>query len=556
MMEPTDFDISLLPFSRFGSYLVVNRAVHELPLGPGLYLQTVAGRKLLRRSLCRIDLLGERAPLEAVARSDGAVLILACGGAQARACFETSRTIRLAGGGCRLRLTVPAGSSIVCHPYGHGRHVVNIWPSFLRLLVEPLAGEVHVRQDADKNIVMETTGGDGFDLAITEFQSAATPAPHAPFDECIASVRREIGQWLTAMATPAGAAAHAGRLGSLLLWASTVEPRGLHRRPVVYMSKLWMSQVWSWDNCFNAMALVPSHPELAWDQLWAIFDHADELGCLPDSVNTLLAQYNFAKPPVHGWAVRKMMRQRPDFFTADRLRQLYPALAAWSNWWLLHRTGMGSVLPHYLHGNDSGWDNSTLFDRGVPLAAPDLAALLALQCEVLAELAERLDMPADARRWSETSSRLLADMMRQMWRGDRFVGRLLPGGEDVDCDSLLLCMPVVLGRRLEPQVATALVRRLSLFMTDYGLATERPASPHYRADGYWRGPIWAPTTLLIVDGLREFGEYTTADDIAGRFCRMCEAGGFAENFDALTGQALRDRCYTWTASVFRLLSLR
>jgi hypothetical protein len=27
-------------------------------------------------------------------------------------------------------------------------------------------------------------------------------------------------------------------------------------------------------------------------------------------------------------------------------------------------------LCHYLHGNDSGWDNSTMFDEGGPLRDP------------------------------------------------------------------------------------------------------------------------------------------------------------------------------------------
>jgi hypothetical protein len=35
---------------------------------------------------------------------------------------------------------------------------------------------------------------------------------------------------------------------------------------------------------------------------------------------------------------------------------------------------------------------------------------------------------------------------------------------------------------------------------------------------------------------------------------LCETSGFAENFDALTGAGLRDRAYTWTASVYLLLA--
>ena len=40
-----------------------------------------------------------------------------------------------------------------------------------------------------------------------------------------------------------------------------------------------------------------------------------------------------------------------------------------------------------------------------------------------------------------------------------------------------------------------------------------------------------------------------ADRVAREFCELCLKHGFAENFDALTGVALRDRGYSWTAAV-------
>ena len=93
-----------------------------------------------------------------------------------------------------------------------------------------------------------------------------------------------------------------------------------------------------------------------------------------------------------------------------------------------------------------------------------------------------------------------------------------------------------------------LADRIEAHLTPYGLATELPASPHYRPDGYWRGPIWAPATVLIEDGLRRGGHHRLADEISARFRALCEKHGFAENFDALTGTGLRDRAYTWTAA--------
>ena len=43
--------------------------------------------------------------------------------------------------------------------------------------------------------------------------------------------------------------------------------------------------------------------------------------------------------------------------------------------------------------------------------------------------------------------------------------------------------------------------RLKRYLTPFGLATEHPESPHYTADGYWRGPIWCvpPPSSLSTD---------------------------------------------------------
>lgn len=115
-------------------------------------------------------------------------------------------------------------------------------------------------------------------------------------------------------------------------------------------------------------------------------------------------------------------------------------------------------------------------------------------------------------------------------------------------------MPIVLGEHLPENLGKALAVRIEAHLTPYGLASELPTSPHYRPDGYWRGPIWAPATVLIEDGLRRAGHHRLADEISARFRGLCETHGFAENFDALTGTDLRDRAYTWTASSYLLLA--
>jgi glycogen debranching enzyme len=320
------------------------------------------------------------------------------------------------------------------------------------------------------------------------------------------------------------------------------------------MSKRTMDQVWSWDHCFNAMALAYGNPELAWDQFMVVADRQDVYGAFPDAMNDVSMHFNFSKPPVHGWALRFLRQRQPRFVNRPRRAVAYEWLSNWTDWWLTHRRWPGDALPHYLHGNDSGWDNSTMFDCGVPLVAPDLAALLVLQTEELADLATTLRCPKDARRWQRLSAGLLDSLLTELWDGERFIARKQPEGLVVESASLIPNVPIVLGHRLPEAIRTKIVARIPDYLTPWGLATEPPTSPKYEADGYWRGPVWAPPTLLIVDGLARIGERRLAREIARRFCRSCAESGFAENFDALTGAGLRDRAYTWTASVFLVLA--
>ncbi|KOV82412.1 hypothetical protein ADL02_22415, partial [Streptomyces sp. NRRL WC-3723] len=54
----------------------------------------------------------------------------------------------------------------------------------------------------------------------------------------------------------------AAELAAYVLWWGRVRPTGLVTGPAVLMSKHWMDKVWSWDHCFNALALAPGCPEL------------------------------------------------------------------------------------------------------------------------------------------------------------------------------------------------------------------------------------------------------------------------------------------------------
>jgi glycogen debranching enzyme len=376
------------------------------------------------------------------------------------------------------------------------------------------------------------------------------------FAAAVARVTAEFQQFLAPYRVAGVAAEFAETVANAvyLNWSCIVQAQGHFHRPSMLMSKNWMTNVWSWDHALNALALGRFHPELAWDQFMTIFDHQLPTGQLPDFVNDAVRLYSYVKPPIHGWVYGQLRQMHPWFDDRKRLAEAYEPLCRWTEWWFRFRCTGGDPLPLYYHGNDCGWDNATVFDAGVPARAPDLAAFLVLQLEQLAEIATRLGRTGEAAEWRARAEELLTALLARFWNGRKFVVLNAAGDAAVASDSVFGCLPVVLGKRLPASVRSALAVEVRRHLTAWGLATEHPESPLYKAAGYWRGPVWAPPTLIIVNGLRQIGERELADEITRRFCALCRQSGFAENFDALTGAPLCDPAYTWTAGTFLALA--
>jgi hypothetical protein len=560
------FSVHDIPFSTYGSWFDISPVIAEKTYAEDLHL--VSHQNGMHGVLRLVPLdpaTGERAEVRVEARP-GLLSWLGEGG-RVNLAYESPDTVRLRGSGLGIAvraaaetLTPFSGTYFFHDPAANG-HVFTSYETGRRYRVTVLSGTLadvfgaQALGSGDRGLAV-TAGADGtWEIAVDELDTSRPPyASTASFDDIVEAADRSFTDFVDAVAPWRSSATPAAELAAYVVWSATVRPTGLVTRPAVLMSKHWMDKVWSWDHCFNALALGPGRPELALDQFHLPFDHQDASGALPDSVTHSEVLYNFVKPPIHGWAFGQLRRRLPTPPDQDRLEETYARLERWTTFWLTARRAPGAALPHYQHGNDSGWDNATTFDPERVVVTADLAAFLTLQLRELAELATELGRPDEARRWTAAAEETQTALLDQLWSGDRFVARSVAGADTWSSSSLLDLMPVVLGEHLPGEVSSALADHIKAHLTPYGLATELTSSPHYLADGYWRGPIWAPATVLVEDGLRRAGHHRLADDISARFRALCETHGFAENFDALTGTGLRDRAYTWTASSYLLLA--
>ncbi len=500
--------------------------------------------------------------VEAAWTTDPGTLRWSTAGGGVEAAFDGPDAVRLRGRGVALRLTDAAdrltpftGTYLFTDP-GDGAVVFTSYETGHRYRVTVLAGTCSVEGsealgEAARSVLLGSDGAD-WEAEVREATSQQGAGSASTFEEVVRASAADFAAYLEDLTpwrderTPAAARA------AYVLWSATVAPSGLMTRESVLMSKHWMDKLWSWDHCFNALALAPGRTDAAVDQFLAPFDHQDDRGALPDSVTHTEVLYNYVKPPIHGWALRRLRATAGRPLRREEVEAIHDRLVRWSGFWLDSRRRPGHALPYYQHGNDSGWDNSTTFDVDRVVEAPDLAAFLALQLDVLADLADELGRPSE--RWRTERDLLLQALLEQLWTGTDFVALGALSGRPSTATSLLNLLPLVLGDRLPEEVRAALAQRLEEHLTEHGPATEPVTSPHYEDDGYWRGPIWAPSTALVEDGLRSSGFPDLADTVSARFRALCERSGFAENFDARSGAGLRDRAYTWTAAVYLTLA--
>ncbi len=560
------YDLWEIPFSMRGSYMAISWLDERLAGKDGkegLYLRTIHGAAR-ESNTARLEVLCDGAPCAFTAEAEPERVVLRTDEGELTLVYADEDTLLIGGTGSRLgiRLDFQTGRDFdFVQPVQAGQerwYLANCFRSYIRYMLFNQKGDVRLQQEwkvsGAKSCQFDVLPDKrGLLLIIEEVRDTWIKKEHCGIEDAYAQRRAEFRAFQEQMLPMPKQYAAAAEKAAYVNWSSLVSPCGLLGREAMLMSKNWMCNVWSWDHCFNALALAGSQQELAWDQFMLMFDYQSATGRIPDSVNDSIRIDNYCKPPIHGWTLRKLRRTME--LTGAQLEEAYEKLGKWTHWWLNYRDQDGDGLCEYTHGNDSGWDNSTAFQLLPPVTLPDLAAFLVIQMDELGEVAELLGRREEAVCWRQRSESMLERMLSKLFQDGKPLAIQTLTGNQVPTNSLILYLPIVLGMRLPSDIREYLIGQLKseAFLTAHGLATESPSSGEYEADGYWRGPIWAPSTMLIADGLWECGEYEFVRVLAKRFCENVAASGCAENFDALTGKGLRDRAYTWTSSVMFLM---
>jgi putative isomerase len=549
-------DIKEIPFSRFGSYFCIS----EEKDSHAVYIRDVHGGDDAPSKLFQLDIVKDGVEMEFEVRASEVSLSFYLKDQSepvAEIIIPEEDELHFEVQNVELRLRATKGKYDSLMELEDGMYEYHIYPKELKLMIMNLNGEMVA--DAPWNII----GNDYIDMrlknghfVIESYRTVYQKKEYLPFRGGKDQVEVLYKEWFNSMRKGYEQAEYLPSLerASYITWSSVVHPDGALKDYTMYMSKLWMYNIWSWDNCFNALNLGEKYPELSFAQLKIFMDTQDISGAYPDFVNDKFISYNCIKPPIFAYIYEQLMEKNDYFKDEQRLRMVYESTKKVMTYYEEYRTFEG-MLPHYKHGNDSGWDNASLFHVGMPVEAPDLASFLIRSFDILSSFAERLGEKEEAEQFKNQADTLFNLLLERLYDADGFFGRVGKNGEKIEIrSSLILRLPIIIGYRLDKDIMDCLVSDLEgSFETKFGLATEGLKSNYYRENGYWLGPIWAPVTYLFIHALKNNGYEEVGNRLRDKFLDLTLTGGMAENFDPLTGKGLVDTSFTWTSSVFLLL---
>jgi putative isomerase len=380
--------------------------------------------------------------------------------------------------------------------------------------------------------------------------------------------------------------AHEGALDAVrdvMGWNTVWDP--INRRPYTSLSRNWVSQkfggfgVWLDDIFYHALMAGMFDPQVARENLRAIYAHQTAAGNFPCLVTGRDAWIDRSQPPIGSfvcWVLAKRLASR------ELLQEAWPALRANHDWWWANRDGNGDGLVEYgtsplgsglyrgtklAAKDESSMDNSPTHDEArldtgswtLDCADVGLNSLLALDGEVLAMIAGELGERDDAARLAEQTAALKSRIADRLWDPERqvFANRLWSGAF-VRSLAPTSFYPLLCGAA-GPEQARAMAALLAdptKFGGTWLLPSVTRDDPAFPDNVYWRGRIWPPLNFLVYHGLKRCGFAAEATRLAENGYRLFRGEWekfrhCPENYGAESGQALdqpdTDSFYGWGA---------
>lgn len=326
---------------------------------------------------------------------------------------------------------------------------------------------------------------------------------------------------------------------------------------------------WAWDTWRFSAGTAKFDPELAKNNIRAMFDYQQPDGMVIDCIYTDPSENNArdSKPPLVCWAVDEIFTHTGD--TAF-VSEMYPQLLSYYKWWYQKRDHNHNGMCEYgaTDGTleaaawESGMDNAIRFDDAMMLKndggedawsmdqeSVDLNAYLTLECKLLKKFAGLLNVPFDAPDYSNKVADYFFDPKLNF-----FFDRRLKDGSFIEEPGCEAYTPLWTQIATQEQVDKMLpmLQDTAKFSTYIPFPTIAADNPKYNPRGYWRGPIWLDQTYFAIRGLRNYGYHKLADEytlqVFDRLNGLKEGAPIHENYGTHTGERLKAPHFSWSSS--------
>lgn len=374
------------------------------------------------------------------------------------------------------------------------------------------------------------------------------------------------------------------------------------------ISYKWFNGMWAWDSWKQAAAVAGFAPELAKDNIRAIFDYQKDDGMVIDAIFYNKNGYNYpgdmggnwnernSKPPLAAWAVWKVYESSKN---EDFLEEMYPKLVKYHDWWYISRDNDKNGIAEYGASIDSlndgteeiiqaaawesGMDNAVRFDMdygvmvlenndvngdiigySINQESVDLNSYLYAEKKFLAKIAKLLNRSDDMIRYEEESIYVRDFIQKNMF--DNETGFYY----DIDLHSkkplvergkgIEGLIPLWAGAASEEQaeiVKNAAVNE-EKFNTTVPFPTASKDNNRYNPEKYWRGPVWLDQAYFAIEGLKNYGYKEEGNSLAEKIVNnakgiMVDGEVIRENYNPESGQGLHCTNFSWSAGMVYLL---
>lgn len=324
---------------------------------------------------------------------------------------------------------------------------------------------------------------------------------------------------------------------------------------------------WAWDSWRFSAALASFAPELAKNNIRAMFDYQLPDGMIIDCIYTDAAENNArdSKPPLACWAVDEIFTHTQDTAFVE---EMYPQLLAYYKWWYAKRDHDHNGFCEFGSTDgtleaaawESGMDNAIRFDNtqmvqnaedawSMNQESVDLNAYLAYECRLLKKFASLIGTAFDGPDYSEKVAGYFFDE-KIGWFCDR---RMADGSfiEEPGCEGYTPFW-VQIADKKQMEKAIILLKDSTKFSTYIPFPTVAADNPKCSTNGYWRGPIWLDQTYQAIKGLRNYGYNKLADQYTEQVFERCqglkEDAPIHENYGTHDGKRLQAPHFSWSSS--------